>query len=750
MCIESTLLYIKPASDWETQALPIGNGRLGAMIFGGVATDQIQFNEETLYTGRPSEADSQAYKTLPSIRRLLSQKQYVQAQKLVDNDFLESAAYGTASDFGLYQNFGTILVTLHDNDESALYRRTLDMKDGVARVSYAKDGARYDRTYIASHPADLIAVHYAVHGSAAGLNAAIRLAGTHAEDRIFVSEQGDLLLAGSLDHLDYEARLRVCCKGGKIGYGDGFLQVQEAQEFTIYLSACSDYDPNSENLRGKCPEQINRSVLDLALRSDFPRIFQQHCDDFRALSQKNQLQLSGSSDKTGIPTDQRLAAYKQGAADNGLETLLYQYGRYMLISSSRSNTLPANLQGIWNNSNDPTWGSIFCYNINFNMIYWCAETTGLSDCHLAAIRFIRSLQHWGKQAAKAYFHAPGWFASKKSDIWGFTKPYAKSVYGLFMGGSGWLCQDIWEHFSFGRDFAYLKETAYPIMKSAAQFYLTTLWENPDGFLVTCPASSPENSYLLDGVKLNVCDGTEMDIRIIEGLFTNCLQAADILGVEDDFTSAVRQALEKLPPPRIGQGALIQEWYQDFEQAEPSHRHLSFVYGLHPAQLITLETHPDLAKACANTVLARGESDVGWSIAWRIPIWARLKDSCRAYQNLRTLITKRMADNLFCVESPFQMDGNAGLTAGMAEMLLQSSFDSTLLLLPALPQEWDSGFVTGLCARGGFTVDLYWENHTLTRAVIHGVFGSEGCAVYRHIQQSFKIPTQGSIELSFTM
>ncbi len=284
------------------------------------------------------------------------------------------------------------------------------------------------------------------------------------------------------------------------------------------------------------------------------------------------------------------------------------------------------------------------------------------------------------------------------------------------------------------------------MKSAARFYLSTLWENADGSLVTCPASSPENSYLLEGVKLNVCDGTEMDTRIIEELFTNCLQAAGILGIEDGFTSAVRQALEKLPSPRIGQGELIQKWSQDFEQAEPGHRHLSFVYGLHPAQLITPETHPALAKACANTVLARGESEVGWSIAWRIPIWARLKDSCRAYQNLRTLVTKRMADNPFCVEAPFQMDGNAGLTAGMAEMLLQSFFDGTLLLLPALPREWDSGSVTGLRARGGFTVDLYWEKHTLIRAVVHGVPGTQGSAVYQQTQQFFKIPSPGSIEL----
>lgn len=549
MSKQLTLMYTKPADTWETQALPIGNGRLGAMLFGGVATDKIQFNEETLYSGKPSAVDKDAYKILPSIQALLAKKDYAEAQSLVDKMFLKPSAYGTASDFGAYQNFGNILVKLHDDDVATAYSRKLDLETAVACVEYEKNGACYTRTYIASHPANVIAVHYTVSGGDAQLTASIQLTGTHTNDKIMCSPKGELSLCGNLEYISYQALLKVSCDGGHILCSGNSLTVSGARSFTIYLSAATNYLPTSPTYRGKDFDNFNKTVLDSLSNQTFAMLQKEHCADYQTLFSKNSLFIADTVDKSDCATDERLAAYKNGEVDNALEVLLYQYGRYLLISSSRSNTLPANLQGIWNDSNDPAWGSIFCYNINFNMNYWCAEVTGLQECHVAAIRFIESLQRHGSKAAQAYFNARGWFASKKSDIWGFTKPYAKSVYGLLIGGSGWLCQDVWEYYSFNREHMYLKEIAYPIMKSAAEFYLDYLTENEDGFLVTSPASSPENSYLLKGKTLNICAGTEMDTRIIEELFTNCLRAAEVLDVEDSFTTAVRNALAKLAPVR---------------------------------------------------------------------------------------------------------------------------------------------------------------------------------------------------------
>lgn len=743
-----TLMYTKAANTWETQALPLGNGRLGAMVFGGVATDRIQFNEETLYSGKPSVIEDNAYKILPSIQSLLANKQYADAQALVDENFLKQAAYGTTSDFGAYQSFGNILVHLHEDDYATAYRRTLDLETAIANVEYEKSGAHYTRTYLASHPANLIAIHYAVSGGDARLSANIEICGTHANEQIICNASNELLLCGSLDNLDYQARLRVNCSDGQILRSEKSLTISDAHSFTLYLSAATDYMPSSPTFRGKDSDCFNRTVLDAFSDGTFDALQKEHCADYSALFSKNNLFIADDTDKSGRPTEERLTAYKNGEVDNALEVLLYQYGRYLLISSSRGNTLPANLQGIWNDSNNPEWGSIFCYNINFNMNYWCAEVTGLQECHLAAIHFIESLQKHGRKVAQAYFNARGWFTSKKSDIWGFTNPYAKSVYGLLIGGSGWLCQDVWEYYNFNREHRYLKEIAYPIMKSAAEFYLDYLTENEDGFLITSPASSPENSYLLEGRKLNICAGTEIDTRIIEELFTNCLRAAKILCFEDSFTTSVRSALAKLAPVQINKDNMIQEWYDDFTQAEPSHRHLSFAYGIHPSQVIDLQKTPAFAQAYAKTTLARGETQVGWSIAWKISIWARLQKASLAHQCIRSLITKRIASNLFTVEPPFQLDANAGLTAGIAETLLQSYYENTLWLLPALPEEWCSGHVTGLRARGNFTVDLRWQNHRLICAQICGESNASGTVIYKKMKRTFVISENGKTEISF--
>lgn len=740
-----TMFYDKPASNWENEALPIGNGRIGAMIFGGVATDRIQFNEETLFSGKPLQNEKEAYRYLNKIRQLLSEKKFSEAQKLVDQEYLELSAYGDVSGFGKYQTFGDIFISLHQDDTAENYMRKLDLSSAVAEVCYHKDGCSYTRSYFASHPADVIAVRYEVSSGNILLNAKITLAGGHSGDIITYRDDGEIFLDGSLENLDYQARLRVVCEGGSVSNMGNALEIKDCVSFTVYLSASTDYLPESDHYRGKDFTRFNQSVLDALNGIPYEQIRSEHIADFSAIFNKNTLFISDRENKSDIPTDCRIEKYKSGETDHSLEVLLYQYGRYQLISSSRNNTLPANLQGIWNDTNDPNWGSIFCYNINFNMNYWCAENTNLAECHTAAIRFIDSLRKSGRKAAEDYFDAGGWFASKKSDIWGFTRPYAKSVYGLCVGGSGWLCQDIWEHYNFNRNYSYLRQTAFPIMREAAEFYLDYLTENSDGYLVASPASSPENSYIYKGEKLNLCDGVEIDSRIIEELFVNCLRAAKILKISDSFTEKVQNALAKLCPVKMNENGLVQEWYHDFEQAEPNHRHLSFIYGLHPSQLVNPQKYPQIAQAYQKTLLARGEGNVGWSIAWRISIWARLMQGENAYKYVRQFLSQRIADNLFDVEPTYQIDGNLGFTAGIAEMLLQSDFDRNIILLPAIPTEWDTGKVQGLRARGNFTVDIEWSNNTLVRAVIHGDSNASGSIQYKNIKTNFLIPESGKFE-----
>ena len=385
---------------------------------------------------------------------------------------------------------------------------------------------------------------------------------------------------------------------------------------------------------------------------------------------------------------------------------------------------------------------MFCYNINLNMNYWPAETTNLAECHRPLIRFIDSLRLSGRRSAKCYFDAKGWFTAKKSDIWGYTQPYAAAVNGLFIGGAGWLCEDVWEYYSFSGDTEYLRDTAYPILKEAAEFYLDYLTENEDGFLVSSPSTSPENSFLADGKKQTVSDGCEMDHRIIEELFGNCIRCCGILGVDADFRARLEEAKGKLAPTRVSRRTGgIQEWYHDWKESDPEHRHLSPLYGVYPAQLITAE-QPALMEAAKATLNSRGDESTGWSRAWKINLWARLLDGNRAHKVLRGMLAERFFGNLFSFHPPFQIDGNLGYTAGVAEMLLQSTYEGEIRLLPALPEEWRDGRVSGLQARGNFTVDIVWKDGRLTRAAIRGEPGAGGTIAYNGEERPFEMPGSG--------
>ncbi len=734
------LWYDKPAEDWEKEALPIGNGRLGAMFFGGIQRERIQFNEETLYSGKPVSPDENAYRELPKIREYLAKGDYAAAQRHAEEVFLKRTSFGDASDFGAYQNFGDLYIEFEEQGEPEQYRRELDLSRAVGRVAYTCAGKTYTREYLCSYPDNVLAVRLACD-EAHAITARVSLRPGQPQARTEYLPDGRIVVSGTTGYLEFEAVAQLVCQGGSVQACGDNIRILEADSVLLLLTAATAYQPIAPSYTGKDYKLYNAQVLAGVQGKRWEAILKEHTADFGQLFGRVDLQL-GEEPEAVLPTDKRLERYAAGEKDTQLEALAFQYGRYLLISSSRPGTLPANLQGIWNDSNNPQWGSMFCYNINLNMNYWSAETTNLAECHQPLIRFIDGLRPSGRLSAKAYFDAKGWFTAKKSDIWGYTQPYAAAVNGLFIGGAGWLCEDVWEYYSFNRDTEYLRNTAYPILKEAAEFYLDYLTENEGGFLVSSPSTSPENSFLVNGKKQTVSDGCEMDHRIIEELFGNCIRCCKLLGMDEDFRARLEEAKGKLAPTKVSRRTGgIQEWYRDWEAPETDHRHISSLYGVHPAQLITAE-QPELMKAAKVTLNSRGDGATGWSRAWKINLWARLLEGNRAYKVLSGMLADRFSGNLFSFHPPFQIDGNLGYTAGVAEMLLQSTYDGEIRLLPALPDAWRDGRVSGLRARGGFTIELDWKDGQLVTAEIQGRPGMEGQLLYRETRIAFTLNADG--------
>ncbi len=626
------LWYDKPATEWESEALPIGNGRLGTMFFGGIKSDRIQFNEETLYSGKPIAPNETAYLELPKIRELLANKDYEAAQNYAETVFLKKTSFGDASDFGSYQNFGDIYLDFADqDDEISGYIRELDLNQAIGRVRYTCAGKTYTREYLSSYPANVIIMRLTCD-AAGSLNLKVSLMAGQQQATVTAPSNGTLVLSGTTGYMGFEAVIQAVCEGGSVVSDNAQLKIEGADAVTLFLTAATEYLPDAPDYKGRDYHAFNQNVLNFVRQKSWDDLKKEHIADYQNLFGRVDLEL-GQTEKNNISTDARIRNYQNGEADPALEALAFQYGRYLLISNSRKGSLPANLQGIWNDKNNPQWGSMFCYNINLNMNYWPAEITNLAECHEPMIQFIDRLRPSGRKSAKAYFNADGWFTAKKSDIWGYTQPYAAAVNGLFIGGAGWLCQDVWAYYSFHRDKEYLKRTAYPIMKEAAEFYLDYLTENEDGFLVSSPSTSPENYFMIDSKALTVSDGAEMDHRIIEELFGNCIKACEILGVDEEFKKLLTEKKKKLAPTKISRTGEIQEWYHDWTCRDADHRHLSHMYGVYPAQLITPEKNPELIEAAKRSMNSRGDKTTGWSRAWKINVWARLLDGNRAYRIL---------------------------------------------------------------------------------------------------------------------
>ncbi|MBB6731032.1 glycosyl hydrolase family 95 catalytic domain-containing protein [Cohnella zeiphila] len=745
----STLWYRRPAAEWE-EALPIGNGRLGGMVYGGIKRERIQLNEDTLWSGRPTDGNNaEALRYLRQARDLVFRGEYAEAQKLIEHRML-----GPWNES--YQSMGHLEIELGHGEDARDYRRELDLNEAVCRVRYSHRGVVYTReTFVSAEDQVMVVRLTADRPGKLSLEAALNSPLTY---RVGPKDNDGLVLAGQApDHVEpnfiqadetvryrngegmkFEVHLQALNKGGRLETHGGRIVVRDADRVTFLLTAATSYngfdkDPVKE---GKDPGETCRSRLSEAVQIPYAELRSRHAKEYRRYFERVTFELEAPG-RSDLPTDERIAALAAGGADEQLAALFFQYGRYLLISSSRPGTQPATLQGIWNGMTRPPWTCNYTANINVQMNYWPAETCNLSEFHTPLFDMIGELAVTGARTAKVHYDCGGWVSHHGIDLWRSATPSGGPTKGsaswAFWPMAGpWLCRHLWEHYLFGGDRTFLAERAYPLMKGAAQFCLDWLVEDGQGRLVTNPSTSPENSFIgPDGRKAAVTMGSTMDLTMIRELFGHCIEASHILGIDDAFRRSLEEARAKLPPPRIGRHGQLQEWLEDFEEAEPGHRHTAHLYGLHPGREITPRGQPDLAQACRVTLERRaryeGEDTIGWCFAWLINLYARLEDGETAHRYLTKLL-KNPFPNLLnahrhpkLVFYPTTLEANYGATAGMAELLLQSH-DGELHLLPALPEAWPSGKIAGLRARGGFEVEMEWAEGRLTRARIRSTLG----------------------------